>query len=89
VVAAEFVPRLEARGASDSPAEARTREYHRRRVVAKHNVGGMSQSNRHRRMGMEQTRLRLDQDGQRDLMSSSSGTCIGEEDLRSLFRVRS
>jgi hypothetical protein len=36
-------------------------------------------------MGMERTRLRLDRDGQLDLLSSSSGTCIGEGDLRSLF----
>jgi hypothetical protein len=36
-------------------------------------------------MGMERTRPRLDRDGQRDLLSSSTGTCIGEGDLRSLF----
>ena len=35
-------------------------------------------------MGMERTRPRLDRDGQRDLFSST-GTCIGEGDLRSLF----
>jgi hypothetical protein len=54
-------------------------------VVAKHSVGGTSRSNRCRRMGMERTRPRLDRDGQRDLLSSSTGTCIGEGDLRSLF----
>jgi hypothetical protein len=85
VAAAETVPRLEARGASDSPTEARTGECRRRRVVAKHNVGGTSRSNRRRWMGMEQTRLRLDRDSQQDLLSSSSGTCIGEGGLRSLF----
>jgi hypothetical protein len=36
-------------------------------------------------MGMERTRLRVDRGGQRDLLSSSSGTCIGEGDLRNLF----
>jgi hypothetical protein len=85
VVAAESAPRVEARGASDSPAEARTGESRRRRMVAKHSVGGTSRSNRRRRMGMERTRPRLDQDGQRDLLSSSTGTCIGEGDLWSLF----
>jgi hypothetical protein len=34
---------------------------------------------------MERTRPWLDRDGQRDLLSSSTGTCIGEGDLRSLF----
>jgi hypothetical protein len=34
---------------------------------------------------MERSRLRLDRDGQRDLLSSMSGTCIGEGDLRNLF----
>jgi hypothetical protein len=34
---------------------------------------------------MERTRLRVDRGGQRDLMSSTSGTCIGEGDLRNLF----
>jgi hypothetical protein len=85
VAAAESVPRAEARGASESPAEARTGESHRRMGVAKHSVGGTSRSNRSRRMRMERTRPRQDRDGQRDLLSSSTGTCIGEGDLRSLF----
>jgi hypothetical protein len=34
---------------------------------------------------MEQTRLRVDRGGQRDLLSSLSRTCIWEGDLRSLF----
>jgi hypothetical protein len=84
VAAAESMPWMEACGASESPAEARTGESHRRRVVAKHSVGGTSRSSRRRRMGMERTRPRLDRDGQRDLFSST-GTCIGEGDLRSLF----
>jgi hypothetical protein len=82
MAAAEYVSRVEAR---ESPAEARTGESHRRRVVAKHSVGGTSRSNRRRRMGMERTRPRLDQDGQRDLLSSLTGACIGEGDLWSLF----
>ena len=36
-------------------------------------------------MGMERTRLRVDRGGQRDLLSSSFGTSIGEGDLRNLF----
>jgi hypothetical protein len=36
-------------------------------------------------MGMERTRLRVDRGGQRDLMSSSFGTSIGEGDLWNLF----
>jgi hypothetical protein len=36
-------------------------------------------------MGMERSRLRLDRADQRDLLSSTSGTCIGEGDLRNLF----
>jgi hypothetical protein len=36
-------------------------------------------------MGMERPRLRLDRGGQRDLLSSTYGTCIGEGDLRNLF----
>jgi hypothetical protein len=85
VAATESMPRLEAREAFDPPAGAKTEEYRRRRVVAKHNVGGMSRSGRCRRMGMERTHLRVDQDGQQDLLSSSFGTCIGEGDLWSLF----
>jgi hypothetical protein len=38
-----------------------------------------------RRMGLERTRLRVDRGGQRDLLSSSFGTSIGEGDLRNLF----
>jgi hypothetical protein len=35
-------------------------------------------------MGMERTHPQLDRDGQRDLFSST-GTCMGEGDLWSLF----
>jgi hypothetical protein len=87
VATAESVPRLEGCEASDPPAEARTEEPRRRRVVSKHSVGKMSRSGRRRQMGMEQTRLRVDRGGQRDLLSLSSRTCIGEGDLRNLFYV--
>jgi hypothetical protein len=82
---AESVPRLEVHKASDPPFGARTEERLRRRVVSKHNVGEMSRSGKRRQMGMERTRLRVDRGGQRDLLSSSSGTCIGEGDLWNLF----
>ena len=36
-------------------------------------------------MGMERSRLRLDRGDQRELLSSTSGTCIGEGDLQDLF----
>jgi hypothetical protein len=36
-------------------------------------------------MGMERSRLRLDRGDQRELLSSTSGTCIREGDLRDLF----
>jgi hypothetical protein len=36
-------------------------------------------------MGMERSRLQLDRCSQRDLLSLTSGTCIGEGDLRNLF----
>jgi hypothetical protein len=36
-------------------------------------------------MGMERSRLRLDRGGQRDLLSSTSGTSIGEGNLWNLF----
>jgi hypothetical protein len=36
-------------------------------------------------MGMERSRFRLDRGGQRELLSSTSGTCIGEGDLQDLF----
>jgi hypothetical protein len=57
VATAESMPRMEARGAFESPAEARTGEFRRRRVVVKHNVGGTSRSNRHRRMGWNEPAL--------------------------------
>jgi hypothetical protein len=84
VAAAESSPQLEVREALDPPAGARTERY-RRKVVSKHSLGEMSRSGRHRRMRMERTRLRVDRGGQRDLLSSSFGTSIGEGDLRNLF----
>jgi hypothetical protein len=84
VVAAESSPRLEVGEAFDPPAGARI-ERRRRKVVAKHGVGEMSRSGRRRRMGLERTHLRVDRGGQRDLLSSSFGTSIGERGLRNLF----
>jgi hypothetical protein len=86
VAAAESLPQPEVREVSAPPAAAMPEEHHRRRVVSKHNVGEMSRSGRRRRMGMEWSRLRLDRGGQRDLLSSTSGTCIGKGDLRNLFK---
>jgi hypothetical protein len=82
---AESLLQPEAREVSVPSAGVMPEEHHRRRVVLKHNVGEMSRSGRHRQMGMERSRLRLDRGGQRDLLSSTSETCIGEEDLRNLF----
>jgi hypothetical protein len=36
-------------------------------------------------MGLERTRLRVDRGNQRDLLTLSVGTSIGEGDLRNLF----
>jgi hypothetical protein len=56
VAAVETSPRVE--GARDLPS-ASTR-YRGRRVVGKRSVGEFLQSGRHRRMGMERGRLRVD-----------------------------
>jgi hypothetical protein len=85
VAAAESLPQPEVREAFAPPARAMIEEHLQRRVVSKHNVGEMSRSGRRRRMGMERTRLRVERGGQRDLLTSTSGTCIGEGDLRNLF----
>jgi hypothetical protein len=84
VAAVESSPRLEVCEAFDPPAGVRT-DRRRRKVVSKHSVGEMSRSGRCRQMGMERTRLRVDRGGQRDLLSSSLGTSIGEGDLCNLF----
>jgi hypothetical protein len=55
--------------------------YRRRRVVGKHSVGEFSRSGRRRRMGMERGRLRVDQIGKQELLSSPIGASIGEGDL--------
>jgi hypothetical protein len=55
-------------------------------VVAKHSVGEVSRSGRHRRIGLERTRLRVDWGGQCDLLSSSFGMSIDEGDLWNLFK---
>jgi hypothetical protein len=53
VAAAEAVPLLEVREASDPPAGARSVEHRHRRVVLKHSDGEMSRSGRRHQMGME------------------------------------
>jgi hypothetical protein len=84
MAAVESSPRLEVGEALDPPTGARS-ERRRRNVVAKHSVGEMSQSGRRRQMGLERTCLRVDRGCQRDLLSLSFGTSIGEEDLRNMF----
>jgi hypothetical protein len=89
VAAAESMLQLEAHEASGPPTGAMTEEHRRRKVVSKHNVGEISRSGRRQRMGMERTRLRVDRGGQRDLLSSTSGTCIREGICGIFLRVRS
>jgi hypothetical protein len=89
VAAAEALPQLEAHKGSAPPAGAIAEEHCQRRVVSKHNVGEMSRSGRSRQMRMERSRLRLDRGGQRDLLFSTSGTCIGEGVCRIFLRARS
>jgi hypothetical protein len=79
VAAAESSPRVEVGEAADLPS-ARTK-YRRRRVVSKHSVGEVSRSGRHRRIGMERDRLRVDRIGKREPLSPLIGTSIGEGDL--------
>jgi hypothetical protein len=84
VAAEESSSWLEMGEVLDPPAGARI-ERRQQKVVAKHSVGESSRSGRRRRMGLERTCLRVDRGGQRDLLSSSFGTSIGEGDLRNLF----
>jgi hypothetical protein len=81
VAAAETSPRVE--GAED--LHGASAECRRQRVVGKHSVGEFSRSGRHRHMGMERGRLRVDRDGKRELLSSPIGAGIGVGDLRKLF----
>jgi hypothetical protein len=85
LAAAESLPQPEVREGSAPLVGAIDEGYRRQKVVSKHNVGGMSRSGRRRRMGMELSHLRLNRSGQRDLLSSMFGTCIGEGDLQNLF----
>jgi hypothetical protein len=85
VAAAESLPQPDVREVSAPLAGAMAEDHRRRKVVSKHNVGEMSRSGMHRRMGMERSCLRLDRGDQRDLLSLTSRTCIGEGDLRNLF----
>jgi hypothetical protein len=80
---AESSPRVEVGEVSNLPS-ART-ECRQRRVVSKHSVGEFSRSGRHRRMGVERDRLRVDRFEKRELLSSPIGTSIGKGDLRKLF----
>jgi hypothetical protein len=82
VAAVESSPRVEVGEAADLPSAS---TFRRRRVVSKHSVSEVSRSGRRRRMGMERGRLRVDQIGKRELLSSSIGASIGEGDLRNLF----
>jgi hypothetical protein len=85
LAASESPSQSDAREESAPLARAIAEDHHMRKVVSKQSVGGMSQSGRRHRMGMERSRLRLDRGSQRDLLSSTAGTCIGEGDLRNLF----
>jgi hypothetical protein len=85
LAALESPQQPDAREVSATLDRAIVEEPRRRKVVLKQSIGRTSQSGRRRRMGMERSRLRLDRGSQRDLLSSTSGTCIGEGDLRNLF----
>jgi hypothetical protein len=85
LAALESPQQPDAREVSATPARATIEDTRGRRVVSKQSIGGTSRSGRHRRMGMDRSRLRLDRGNQRDLLSSTSGMCIGEGDLRNLF----
>jgi hypothetical protein len=74
---AEPSPRVE--GSGGLPG-VNTR-YRRRRAVAKQRVSELSQSGRRHRIGMERGRLRVDQTGKRELLSSSIVASIGEGEL--------
>ena len=87
VAAVESLPQPEVREGSAPPVGVIVEEHRQRKVVSKHNVSEMSRSGRHRRMGMERSRLRLDRGGQRDLLSSTSGMCIGERVFEICLRV--
>jgi hypothetical protein len=69
---------------SDGLPGASTR-YRQRRAVAKQRVSELSRSGRRHRIGMERGRLRVDQTGRRELLSSPIGASIGEGELRNLF----
>jgi hypothetical protein len=81
VAAAETSPCVE--GSGDLPSGSTG--YRRRRVVVKHSVGEFSRSGTRRRLGMERGRLRVDQIGKQEFLSSPIGASIGEGDLRNLF----
>ena len=91
LAASESPPRSVPRKVLATSADVRAEDSRRRRMdVSKQSISESSQSGRRRRrMGMERSRLRgglrLDRGAQRELLSSTSGTCIGEGDLQDLF----
>jgi hypothetical protein len=86
LAASESSPQPDAHEESAPPARAIAEDHHRQKVVSKQSVGGMSRSGRHHWMGMERSHFQLDRGSQRDVLSSMTGTCIGEGDLRNLFQ---
>jgi hypothetical protein len=57
LAAAESLPQAELREEFAPPVGVIAEDHHRRKVVSKYSVGGMLQSGRRRRMGMERSRL--------------------------------
>jgi hypothetical protein len=81
VATAETSPRV--MGAEGLPGASAGRR--RRRAVAKQRVSELSQSDRRHHGEMEGGRLRVDETGKRELLSSLTGASVGEGELRSLF----
>jgi hypothetical protein len=92
LAAVEFPLRFAHREAPVTSIGANTGDLQRRKKmgVSKQSVGESSRGvRRDRRMGMERFRLqsgpRLDQGAHRELLASTSGSCIGEGGLQDLF----
>jgi hypothetical protein len=81
VAAAE--PSLRAEGSEELPG-TRT-GYRRRRAATKRRMSGFSRSSRRHRSEMESGRLRMDETGKRELLSSPIGVSVGEGELRNIF----
>jgi hypothetical protein len=82
VAAAEPSPRAE--GSEELPGASTG--YRRRRAVAKRRVSQLSRSGWHYRSEMESGRLRVDETGKRELLSSPIGVSVGEGELQNLFK---